>query len=222
MAARRAAAKAAAAAAAAEPPPPPEPTPAPEPEKIEPEKPLEKTPSKDELKKDENVDAKTGGRMAERIIERIIICPGGQYPYMSPSPPPTQGVCHCPPPPIERPRKKHYKGNSKKKKGGDKDNEPCKHPFCVVQRARTKPQGLPWASGLYKQQQGSQQADAPSPPPVVICQRPVICCCPRCRPLPESDSEEEDPPREDTETFMTFMNMVFAAANVMNENPHAF
>ncbi|KAG8258194.1 basic salivary proline-rich protein 3-like [Homalodisca vitripennis] len=222
MAARRAAAKAAAA-AAAEPPPPPEPAPEPEPEKKEPEKADEKKPSdEDEANKGQNGDSKTG-RVAERIIERIIICPGGQNPYMAPPPPPPpQGICHCVPIFVDRPKKKQDKGKGKRKGGDDKENEPCKHPFCIVQRARTKPQGLPWASGLYKQQHPTQGPETPPPPPVVICQRPVMCCCPKCRPPPESDSEDEDPPREDTETFMTFMNMVFAAANVMNENPHAF
>jgi hypothetical protein len=50
----------------------------------------------------------------------------------------------------------------------------------------------------------------------------VLCCCPKCSKQEDSDSEEEeeeDPAQQDTETFMTFMNLVFAAANVINERP---
>lgn len=86
----------------------------------------------------------------------------------------------------------------------------------------------PWASGLYpgsgmgmgqgQQQQGQQQQG----PPVVICQRPIICCCSKKEDSEDSEDEEDDPPRTDTETYMAFMNMVFAASNVMNERRDVF
>lgn len=74
------------------------------------------------------------GKVTERIIERIIICPGGQ-PYMSPPPQPPLQPCPCP----------SQQGGEKKKKGKkkriDEDDGLCNHPYCIVQRSKLRPQG---------------------------------------------------------------------------------
>lgn len=74
------------------------------------------------------------GKVTERIIERIIICPGGQ-PYISPPPQPPLQPCLCP----------SQQGGEKKKKGKkkriDEDDGLCNHPYCIVQRSKIRPQG---------------------------------------------------------------------------------
>ncbi|XP_054273445.1 uncharacterized protein LOC128993514 [Macrosteles quadrilineatus] len=217
--------------AAAEPPPPPPPEPIPEPEPEKTEEPaakvLEPESREGSIIKD--------GKVTEKIIERIIICPGMQNPCgmmgMMPYPGgynpmmyqgrPSTGSTDCPVSPCPETHCSKKK-SKKKRKGGDKE-EPCKHPFCIVQRAKARPQGLPWASGLYPGPPSSNQSSTPQQQPsVVVYQRPVLCCCDKCRPSEDSDSEDDeevDPQQTDTETFMTFMNLVFAAANVINERP---